>query len=71
MIIFTWILAGIALTGTYLVTVKQKAGFYFWTVANVGFIYVNYEAEIYAQSTLFLAYLGTSIYGIFKWKEEG
>lgn len=66
-----WLLAFIAITGLVLNIQKKPSGFVFYTVSNVGWIYVNLKHEIYAQAFLFFVFTILSIYGWFNWKLKG
>jgi len=66
--IFGWILALISIIGVVLNIRKRASGFIFYTIANVGWVYVNLRHEIYAQAFLFLVFTGLSIFGWYDWK---
>ena len=63
----TWTLAILSLAGTVLNVQKRPEGFYFWIVANVGWVLINWGAGIYAQACLFAIYLLLAIYGAWLW----
>lgn len=65
---FIWIITAIALIGTVLNANKQRIGFLFWIVSNLGLFLYNYQNDEYAQALLFFIYLLLAIYGLFKWR---
>lgn len=64
---FSWLLAFIAIIGVILNIQKKPSGFVFYTIANIGWVYVNLKHEIYAQAFLFLVFTGLSLYGWYSW----
>lgn len=66
-ICFSWILALVAIIGVVLNIKKKPSGFIFYTISNVGWVYINLKHEIYAQAFLFLVFTGLSIYGWYDW----
>ena len=51
----TWTLAILSLAGTVLNVQKRPEGFYFWIVANVGWVLINWGANDSERSTKFAA----------------
>ena len=66
----SWISTVLSVIGVVLNIRKKRSCFYFWTVANLIWIYVSLKQKIYAQTFLFLVYLALSIWGFFVWKKE-
>lgn len=71
--ILSWIMSGIALTGTIINAEKNKYGFLFWIVSNLYMVVRFAIIGEYAQMTLFFIYFLLAIRGIFVWsrKKEG
>ena len=68
--VLTWGVAGVSLTATIL-NVKQKIiGFYIWTVTDSFWCLWDFHIKSYAQSALFLVYLGLAIWGIIEWRKK-
>ena len=71
--VFSWLMITLALAGTFIIAQRREEkhvyGFWLWAVSNMGLVAVNVRAEIPAQAMLFTAYLGLSLYGI--WKRRG
>lgn len=70
MIIYTWLIIGVALIGTYFVIRNRVEGFYLWVMSNAGLIRINYADGHYAESFLFTVYLGLAIYGIYEMEDK-
>lgn len=68
MSILAWAFTVLSLIGVVLNIKRQRSCFYFWAVANVGWIVVNLYYGIYAQAALFAVFFGTSIWGIVAWR---
>lgn len=66
---FTWIIALLALVGTYLNVKMKRSGFLLWMVTNFYLSMHNFYNDDYAQSFLFLVYFGLAIWGYFSWKK--
>ncbi|MFC1523872.1 nicotinamide mononucleotide transporter [Thermodesulfobacteriota bacterium] len=64
---FEWFLTGLSLLGTWFNLEKKVAGWYVWSLANVGWVVSFSVKGMVAEATLFGIYLILSIYGIFKW----
>lgn len=69
MFILTWLLAILALWGTWLNANQQREGFFFWIVTNVAFSIINFMIGQYAISFLFLVYTILAIKGLTTWKK--
>jgi hypothetical protein len=59
----------LALFGGYLNANGDHKGFWCWIVTNTYLCGKNAYICEYAQSALFLAYLGLAIYGLIKWRK--
>lgn len=66
--ILTGILSILSLAGTVLITKQDRRGFALWIVANTGWVVVDYQAGVYAQSLLFFVYLILAVWGWVRWK---
>ncbi|MBU0729829.1 MAG: nicotinamide mononucleotide transporter family protein [Proteobacteria bacterium] len=64
---FEWILTALSLLGTWYNIQKKVAGWYIWSVSNVGWVICFTMKGMAAEATLFAIYLVLSIYGIIKW----
>ena len=65
-----WIIVSICITGAILNARQRIEGFYFWIIANIALMIINYNAKDYQQSFLFLFYFCLCIYGIVKWRKK-
>ncbi|WP_372966731.1 nicotinamide mononucleotide transporter [Marinobacter sp.] len=65
----TWLLVAVALIGTVLNVRKNRRGFVFWAISNLGLAVVNLGLGQWAQSVLFAVYLGLAVWGWLAWKE--
>lgn len=63
----SWVMSGIALTGTLLNAHMKKEGFYLWMVSNLYMVIADYQAGLYAQSVLFLIYFILAVRGLYIW----
>lgn len=66
----TWILFFLSLVGTVLNVWQRREGFYFWVIANLGWIHVDMSKGIYAQAVQMAIYVVMAIYGLSVWKKE-
>jgi len=66
----SWILTAFSIIGVILNAQQKISGFYFWMVANSGWIIVDATKGIYAQSALFVFYLFMCLYGVYTWKKK-
>ncbi len=69
MISFTLVI--LSMIGVVLNARKKISGFFFWAVANVGWVVVNYRQGQWAQAVLFGFYFGACLYGAYVWHREG
>lgn len=67
---FIWIITIMAIAGVVLNVKKRIEGFYFWTISNIGFVAVDFNAGLYAQAVLFVVYTGLSVWGIIEWRKK-
>ena len=65
-----WMMAGVALFGTYLNLKKNRAGFALWMISNLYWMIHNFSIDEYAQCLLYAAFLGLAIWGFLAWKTE-
>ena len=68
--IITWSMTLLSIIGVILNIKKKKICFVLWSITNVSWCIYDFVIGAYAQSFLFLVYLGLSIWGIFEWKKE-
>lgn len=67
---FIWIITILAIVGVVLNIKRRIEGFYLWTMSNIGFVVVDYNAGLYAQAVLFMVYTGLSVWGIIEWRKK-
>ena len=68
--ILSWLMSGIALTGTIINAERNKYGFFFWLISN---LYMTVRFAVigeYAQMTLFFIYFLLAIRGIYSWSKK-
>jgi nicotinamide riboside transporter PnuC len=70
MIVVTWLISLLALTGTILNAEKRRAGFYLWLITNLFWFIYDFKIGAYAQSALFFAYFLLAIRGLIVWKRK-
>lgn len=68
--VFSWIVAGAALAATVLNVRKDWRCFLIWTATNSYWAVYDAMNGLYAQATLFVAYLLLSLAGLWKWRSE-
>ena len=66
---FSWMIALIALYGTYLNANQKREGFYYWLVSNSAFALINFSDGKLAQGSLFFVYTILAVVGIKNWKK--
>ena len=66
----SYIIATLALYGTWLNVQKNKKCFYIWSLTNGFWAIYDFSFGLYAQGLLFTAYFGLAVVGIIKWKKE-
>ncbi len=67
---FMWVVAGVALVGVVLNIYKRRSCFLVWIFTNGAWCWYDFSLGAFAQSFLFLVYLGLSVWGFFRWKEN-
>lgn len=60
----------LSLIGVVLNIKKRKECFYIWGVTNFGWVFIDYNAGLYAQSLLFAIYFVLALWGIYEWKKS-
>ena len=70
MIYITWVLTILSLIGVVLNIKKRKECFYIWGATNFGWVFIDYQAELYAQSFLFAIYFFLAIWGLYAWRRD-
>ena len=68
--IVPWVITLVSIIGVVLNIKKKRICWVLWSITNVSWCIYDFRIEEYAQSFLFLVYLGLSIWGIFAWKKE-
>ena len=61
------LVTGIA--GQLLVAHQNRKGFYWFIACNIGMIIVSLITELYRMAALYLFYIATCFYSIYKWKK--
>jgi nicotinamide riboside transporter PnuC len=70
MLTITLLLTALSLLGVWLNIKKMRICFYFWGVSNAGWVWIDWDAGIYAQAGLQAVYFLLSIYGIWEWRRR-
>ena len=65
-----WTLVAIALVGTILNIRRNRYGFTFWFMSNVGLVWLNIGIGQWPQAALFAVYAGLSIWGFIAWRKS-
>ena len=68
--VLEWSLTALSLLGCWFNIQKSVVGWIIWSFANVGWILSFMAKGMMAESTLFVVYLGLSIYGTIKWSRS-
>ncbi|MDA8162949.1 MAG: nicotinamide mononucleotide transporter [Desulfobacteraceae bacterium] len=63
----TWGLAALSIFGAVLNVKKRRSGFALYTLANMGWIFVDIYYGIYAQAMLFVVFTVLSAWGWIEW----
>lgn len=66
----TWLLTALSIIGTILNVKQDRRGFYLWGLANIGWVVVDANAHLYAQSALFACYFALSVWGLISWEPK-
>jgi len=69
-VMITWIIMLLSLTGTWLNIKKKTACFVIWTFTNASWAIYDFSIGAYAQSALFTIYTGLALYGIYEWRKS-
>jgi hypothetical protein len=64
-----WIITGLSVIGTVLNIKKKRICFYIWLCTNSTWCIYDFVIGSFAQSALFLVYVGLAIWGIISWKK--
>ncbi len=65
---FEWILTTMSIAGTWLNIQKKTSCWIVWSIANLGWIISFVMKRMPAEASLFIVYLGLSVYGWLKWR---
>jgi nicotinamide mononucleotide transporter len=65
-----WVVTAASLAGTILNIKKKRICFSIWLVTNSLWCAYDFHIGAYAQSSLFLIYVGLAIWGIIEWRKE-
>ena len=65
-----WIVTGLSILGTVLNIKKKPVCFVIWLVTNSLWCVYDFYIKNYAQSGLFLVYVGLAIWGIISWSKK-
>lgn len=68
--VLSWIMCGVALTGTVINAERNKYGFAFWVVSNLYMVIRFAVIGEFAQSTLFFIYFLLAIRGLYSWSKK-
>ncbi|MBV6342817.1 nicotinamide mononucleotide transporter [Candidatus Magnetobacterium casense] len=68
--VITWILAGLAATGTIFCIHRKRTCFFIWMVSDSGWAIVDYSRGIYAQMALYVFFFGLAVWGAWAWKKK-
>lgn len=65
-----WIFVLISLIGNFFIIKKSIMGFWFWLIADLFFIFLNFYLHETAQGVLYIIYTIFCLYGIYKWRKN-
>jgi nicotinamide riboside transporter PnuC len=65
-----WFVSGLSIIGTVLNIKKKRSSFIIWLVSNCLWFAYDLYIGAYAQSALFLVYIGLAIWGIASWRKK-
>ena len=65
-----WLLTILSLIGVVLNIRKRRECFYIWGATNFGWVIIDYQAGLYAQSFLFIIYFILALWGIYEWRHN-
>lgn len=63
----SWCLTFAALYGTWLNANKNREGFYYWLIADIGFCAIFIANHMWPQAFLFAVYTWLAVRGLQKW----
>jgi nicotinamide riboside transporter PnuC len=65
---WTWGVTALSVVGTVLNIKKKPVCFLIWLVTNIVWCAYDFIVGCYAQSGLFLVYIGLAVWGIYEWR---
>lgn len=65
-----WLLTLLSLIGVVLNIYKKPVCFYIWALTNAIWAVIDWKADLYAQSVLFIIYFLLAVWGILKWSKN-
>lgn len=65
-----WLLTALSLVGVWLNIKKDVRCFYLWAITNSGWVLIDWQAGLYAQSALFAVYFVLALWGIIEWRRQ-
>jgi nicotinamide riboside transporter PnuC len=68
LLILEWILTVLSIVGVILNIKRKVLCFYIWAISNIGWIFLDYKAELYGQAVLFFIYFILALWGIYEWQ---
>jgi hypothetical protein len=63
-----WIITGFSLVATVANIHKKRWAFGIWACTNTLWAIIDWRACLYAQSALFMVYIGLALWGLWKWR---
>ncbi len=67
---FTWIIATISITGSFLNIKKNPLCFYLWNICEIMCLIIDYKNHQYGRAFLDLFLIVMNTYGIFSWSKK-
>ncbi len=64
-----WFLTALSIIGVILNIRRDRRGFLFWIVTNLGWAAVDLMHGLYAQAALFIVYFFLALWGWIRWKK--
>ena len=65
-----WLVTVASLVGTILNIKRRRACFAVWVCTNATWACYDYALGAYAQSALFVCYVGLALWGLWEWRHE-
>ena len=65
-----WIIGIISVIGGVLNAYGKISGFYFWIIANIGWIIYCISNKFYGQIPMWFVFLVIAVLGIVEWKKK-